>query len=222
MYRFLYGEEAVQAGNLSVLRTASLFRFSDRFRESFLPYSVELGRSVVNRDAKRAILGLFVVWAGLGAMVRECPAIRYFFGNVSLYADQPTDIADLILAYLYERFPGEPGLIQAQPNLAYRSPATEEYRRDLFRDVSAREATDTLSLQLKERQSAIPPILLSYMKATEQLAAFDTARDSDFGGALECAIWVPTRHLTGKTMKRFVDSHQPGNSRALQRLMDID
>jgi hypothetical protein len=217
MYRFLFGAEALEAGDLSRLRTAGLFAFSNEFTERYLPASVELGRSVVNREAKRAIVGLFVVWAGLGALVGEYPQLRYFFGNVSVYSDWPDAAVGTLLAYLYEHHAGPDGLITAHPDSAYRSPAIDEERQRLYRGVATDRARERLHAELKTYGVAPPLILLSYLKATDAMAVFDTARDADFGGALETALWVPTGELTPKTRGRFIESYEAENPHALRR-----
>jgi hypothetical protein len=217
MYRFLFGEEVLLAGDLSRLRTTDLFSFSDTFRVRYLPTSVELGRSVVNREAKRAILGLFVVWAGLGAIAAEYREIEYFFGNVSLYRAWPSAAADTLLAFLYEHYAGPEELISALPETAYRSAEIDELRARLYRNMARETALENLFDELKRHGVAPPPILLSYMKATESMAVFDTARDADFGGALEVALWVPSGELSGKTRKRFIESYEAENSGALRR-----
>lgn len=217
MYRFILGAEALEAGDLSRLRTAALFDYSQEFRERRLPVAVELGRSVVNREARRAIIGLYVVWAGLGALVTEFPQIRYFFGNVSIYSDWPQAAVDSLLAYLYEHHPGPGGAITARAETAYRSGGIARQREQRYRGVNAGEALERLNGDLKQRDLAPPPILLSYLKATDALAVFDTARDGDFGGALETALWVPTERLTSKARRRFIENYAGANSDALQR-----
>lgn len=217
MYRFTFGADALEAADLSRLRTAGLFEYSSAFVESYLPVSVELGRSVVNREAKRAIVGLFAVWAGLGALVVEYPEIRYFFGNVSIYADWPRPAVDTLLAYLSAHHAGPGRLVTARPEAAYRSKAIEEERRRLYRGAPVDQARERLDAELKLHGLALPPILLSYLKATDALAVFDTARDADFGGALETALWVPTGSLTPKTRHRFVDNYEAENPSALRR-----
>ncbi len=217
MYRFLFGEEALGAGDLSCLRTTDLFRFSETFRDRYLGVSVELGRSVVNREAKRAIVGLFVVWAGLGAIAAEYPEVEYFFGNVSVYRAWPAAAVDSLLAFLYEHYAGPAGLISALPETAYRSAAIDELRARLYRTMAREAALESLSDELRKHDVAPPPILLSYMKATESMAVFDTARDADFGGALEAALWVPAGKLSDKARRRFIESYEAENPEALRR-----
>jgi hypothetical protein len=55
--------------------------------------------------------------------------------------------------------------------------------------------------------ASVPPILLSYLGATRDLVYLGAALDSDFGGAVECAILVPFRGLNQKARARFIDSY---------------
>ncbi|MFO8041654.1 MAG: GNAT family N-acyltransferase [Alkalispirochaeta sp.] len=215
MYRYFFCRTAVDRDDLSLLRTSQLFSFSPQFVEQTLGSAVELGRSVVNREAKRAILGLFSVWAGLGAIVVEFPEIRFFFGNVSVYRSWPAAAIDLLLGYLYEHHPGAGGVVGREA-VAYRSAGIAWARRELFAGGSPSEAYRRLEAQLTRYGLQIPPILVSYLRATTGLAVYDTVEDTDFGGAYEVALTVSTRHLTEKTRRRIIDGYQPANGSVLQ------
>ncbi len=200
MYRAIHCGWALQHGGLQALRTAELFRFSDHFRSEYLQYAVELGRSVVNRNARRALAGLFSVWTGLGALMREWTDIRYFFGNVSLYRTLPGEAVAAILGYLFAHHRGETGLVTAHRPVTLAPPPTIP---------GSLEELQTLA---GEKGWTVPPILLSYLKAHPGMLAFDVAEDDDFGGALEVAIAVPTTGITPRTMSRFIDPYRSVNS----------
>ncbi len=85
MYRLIDCGQAIRTAGLPLLRTSMLFEFSDSFVDEVLSRSVELGRSVVNSGARRALQGLFSIWHGLGAIFSNWRHIEYFFGNVSIY-----------------------------------------------------------------------------------------------------------------------------------------
>ena len=204
MYRAIHCGWALESAGPSALRTTSLFAFSARFQAEELPFLVELGRSVVNRNARRAVQGLFSVWSGLGALMREWSDISGFFGNVSVYRDTHDQHLDTLLGYL-DRYHGDRGArVRAKRGNEYlsRSEPTGEHRKQ--------NIPDSLS-GLVERASAegwtLPPILISYLKAAPGLVAFETAVDPDFGNAREIAIMVPVDAITAKTRKRIIDPY---------------
>lgn len=198
MYRAIHCGSALDRGGPQALRTSGLFDYSQPFLTGELPRLVELGRSVVNRNAKRAVQGLFSVWSGLGALIREWPDTLGFFGNVSVYSDVSEEQLDTLLAYLYHFHGDKETRVTAKPSCAYRS------RRELSNVPESFEA-------LTERTSSegwnVPPILVSYLKASPGLIAFDTAVDRDFGLAREIAVMVPVNTITPKTRKRIVDPY---------------
>ncbi len=211
MYRYIFCGDAVAAGGLRALRTAGLFEFSSQFVRETLPATVELGRSVVNQEARRAFLGLYAVWTGLGAIMVEHPEIRFFFGNVSVYRSWPKRAVDLLMAYLTAYHAGPPGQVVAKEGM--NPPLTEVplIRQELFSTCDQQKGYEILRRALGELELTPPPILVSYLRSTTELLVYDAAEDLDFGGALEVAITVPTDRLTPKARRRFVDSYVAEN-----------
>lgn len=213
-YRYVLCADLLAGAGLGRLRTSGLFDFSPRFFAEYLPYTVELGRSVVNREAKKAIMGLFVVWSGLGALVREYPEIRYFFGNVSVYDSYPDELKDLLIRFLEIHHRDTEDLLRPREGLGYQIdrcrtfPYSGSYSGD----------HDTLIAEFASRETFVPPILLSYMGANRDLRYLASARDSDFGGAVECAILVPVANINEKTRKRFIDGYEGTNPRRFAEL----
>lgn len=213
LYRAIHCGWALENRGVEALRTHQLFEFGTEFASTILPRAVELGRSVVNRSAKRAIQGLFSVWVGLGAMVREWPDIEYFFGNVSLYRSLPESAVAGILSYLYDYHAAPSGLVSAhEPSPAWprdRNRAdSAQPREEAFAELERKAATEGW---------LFPPILLTYLKACPGLLAFDATVDQDFAEAIEVAIAVPIAELTKKTVARFITPYRSTNSHAFAR-----
>ena len=70
------------------LNTFKYYEFSSDFSQNYADYTLELGRSFVNPDAKRKIWGLFSIWeCGLGPLInyqKDHNSIQYILGQVSL------------------------------------------------------------------------------------------------------------------------------------------
>ncbi len=207
MYRAQHGGYALRTGGVGALRTSSLFEFSPDFREKELPYLIELGRSVVNTASRRAIQGLFSVWSGLAALHRELPELLGYFGNVSVYDDISDEQLDTLLGYLYTHHGDTTARVTARPELCRpleNSP----------KDIPA--SFDALIERAAHEGWAVPPILISYLKASPGFTAFDTAIDADFGGVREIAILVPLDNIAPKTYARFIEPYVSTNPDAFR------
>jgi hypothetical protein len=213
LYSVIFCRDALAHGRVDWLRTTQLFSYSSEFSTTVLPAAVELGRSVVNSGARRAILGLFAVWGGLGAIMVERPDIAWFFGNVSVYRTWPAPAIAHLLAYLAAHHAPTRPWLHAHPDYAYHAPEVATlcpaYR-------TAADPWEALTAALARFGCTPPPILLSYLRSSDGLVAHDTAVDHDFGGALEIAITVPVSSVTRRTRDRFVSTYRAVNGGLLR------
>jgi hypothetical protein len=212
-YRAVRCDWALHHCGPDALRTNSLFEYGDAFLADYLPFTIELGRSVVNSGARKAVSGLFSVWVGLGAMIREWPATRYFFGNVSLYRSLPLDARQTIVRYLKRNHAPERPLVNARHRVSgIDAPAVAAPRVPGKQQSSGEpRSLDDLAATATAGGWSLPPILVSYLKANPSLLALGVAEDDDFGGAWEAAIIVPVENLSRRTIDRFVASYVPRN-----------
>ena len=83
-YRYIKCNNAITESNEILLSTTHYFDFSELFVQTFLPYTIELGRSWVQPNYQPSInprKGLFAldnIWDGLGALIKFNPEIKYF------------------------------------------------------------------------------------------------------------------------------------------------
>lgn len=204
MYRAIHCGHLLESWNADpgTLRTAGLFHFSPDFVREDLPFLVELGRSVVHRDAHRAIQGLFSVWSGLGALTHHWPDIQGFFGNVTVYPTMPRPALKTLWTYLERHHLEQSDRVRARDSGPRRDLAAMP---DDAVDPRCVESLHGLMECAARDGWEVPPILVSYLKACPGLRVFDIAYDEDFGGALEIAIHVPLDGVTDKTRRRFID-----------------
>lgn len=205
LYRFQLGSMAALNG-LDILRTYSLFDYSDRFVNTILPFAIELGRSVVNPTARKRNLGFFATWVGLGALLRAYPTVAYFFGNVSLYNTLPAAGRDALVAYMHRFYaPPEP-LLVARPDIRYTSESSLSDRQaSTANDDSPEQRINQLRDLLSPWDMTIPPVLQSYMSLSTGIWCGETAKDEDFGDALEMGLVVPVSTINAKIRARFID-----------------
>ncbi len=191
VYRYQFGDVAPPGGG-GVLRTATLFRYSREFDREVRPAGIELGRSVVSGTARRRLLGLFALWTGLRALLDRHPSVEWFFGNVSLYRTLPVVARDRIVAFLERWYGAEPPLLVAREGLRHHpDPSAVRAVEGAGEPGSPEEAIRILAGLLRGSGTRVPPILQSYLAIARELHFGETARDSDFGDALEVGIVVP-------------------------------
>lgn len=213
MYRYLRAADARRADGSYGLPTARLFEFSPVFCEEVLPYTIELGRSVVNRSARRAIMGLFCVWAGLGALVVELPECRYFFGKFTTYPSYHPAARAALFRFL-GLYCADPDCL-VYPREALRVQADSEIELPAYAGTDYEADYELLRIRAAEVGEAIPPLVISYLALTRSLRCFGTARNPHFGNVLESAILVPIADIGAKQRARFIASYESVNPAAI-------
>lgn len=175
------------------LSTEHYFRFSDRFREEFLPWTIELGRSFVqpsyqSRDNNKSIFALDNLWDGLGALTVLNPEIRYFFGKVTMYTDFNVEARNMIIYFMHRYFPDHDELMEGidpvEMEIDY-----EKYDA-MFTGDNYNEDHRTLCQQVRERGENIPPLINSYMGISPSMRTFATVHNNDFGAVEETGILI--------------------------------
>ena len=175
------------------LSTEHYFRFSDKFREEFLPWTIELGRSFVqpsyqSRDNNKSIFALDNLWDGLGALTVLNPEIRYFFGKVTMYTDFNVEARNMIIYFMHRYFPDHDELMEGidpvEMEINY-----EKYDA-MFTGDNYNEDHRTLCQQVRERGENIPPLINSYMGISPSMRTFATVHNNDFGAVEETGILI--------------------------------
>lgn len=160
--------------------TSALFDFDSRFLEYVGPHVMELGRSFVNFDAKKARYALHNLWDGLGALIKFYPEIKYFFGKVTLYPSLLNEEIDHIFEFLEEMFPTDLIVVSKNPIGFVRSYSFSKENGYL----------KNRNLLKKKLTNPVPPLLKSYMEISDTMKYYGAALNEKFGNVVECAILI--------------------------------
>jgi hypothetical protein len=163
-----------------------------------LPHALELGRSVVNTAARRARVGLFAIWQGLGALVRE-RAIATFFGNVTLYAGYPHAAQRVLVGTAEALYRAEQSPLLARRGLRFTGCCAP----GLCRPTEAGAKLQALRRVLSGAGAPIPIMLQSYLQLGADVICGQTVYDADFGDALEIGITIPVSAIEGQRRATF-------------------
>ncbi len=202
-YRFIVSRDS----HPKHMSTEHYFRFSDRFRQEYLPHLIELGRSFVqplyqgSRANPRGIYALDNLWDGLGALVVLNPDIRYFFGKVTMYGHYEQDARNLLIYFLKQYFPDRENLVEP----IHPIPLHIDYNAmaEIFCGGSYAEDYKILVREIRKFQENIPPLIHSYMSISPSMRVFGTVCNPDFGEVEETGILITIKDIYKSKSERY-------------------
>ena len=210
-YRLIFGNEvAINENGQPDLVTASMYKFSQKFIDEFLPYTIELGRSFVHPDYQASKMGskslysLDNLWDGLGAITVLRPDMKYFFGKVTVYPSYEEQARELIFTFLNKYFPDEDALVE--PIDPFIRPAFAADYAGLFAGGSFKEEYKILNGKVRERGVNIPPLVNTYMGLSAKMKSFGYAVCEELGGLIEFAIMVPIYEMYEEKKARHIET----------------
>ncbi|MFM6946978.1 MAG: GNAT family N-acetyltransferase [Flavobacteriales bacterium] len=207
-YRYLVCKDAQDKNGQYHLSTTHYFEFSQKFKELYLPYTIELGRSWVQPNfqptvnPKKGLFALDNIWDGLGALIRFYPEVKYFFGKVTMYPDYDSSSRDFLLYFLHCFFPDPDQLIKAYHPLQIGD--TSAYQTKI-ENKDYKEAFKELNSFVREQGTFIPPLMNIYMNLSATMRTFDTAVNPDFGNVEETGILVTIADIYPDKKERHLD-----------------
>jgi hypothetical protein len=212
-YRFLYGTDIRfdEDGQPLMATAHGMFRFSEKFINEFLPYTVELGRAFValeyqsTRVGSKSLFALDNLWDGLGALAIVLPGMKYYFGKVTMYPSYPTAARDVILYFLREQFPDKDKLIE--PIVPLLTGTDEEPMKALFCHENYKDNYRALKQEVQKSGVSIPPMVSAYMGLSATMRIFGTAVNYDFGNVEETGLLIAVDELLEEKRARYIDSY---------------
>lgn len=202
-YRFI----VCTTSNPPHLSTEHYFRFSDRFRHDYLPWTIELGRSFVQskyqaRHSAKGIYALDNIWDGLGALVVLNPKARYLFGKVTMYTSYKQVARNALIYFLRRYFADKDALVEGIHPIDLD--LDDPYYEELFCGQTYEENYRILLQKVREFDETIPPLINSYMNLSPTMRLFDTVANPDFGGVEETGILVTIRDIYPEKKLRYI------------------
>jgi hypothetical protein len=211
-YRYFVCSEVYndEDGNCN-LATARLFKFSKKFRDDYIPYMIELGRSFVqpayqstNRKGK-GIYAMDNLWDGLGAVWLKHPHIKYFFGKVTMYTTYDKEARDLILYFLKKYFPDRENLVLPFEPLEFSTDI--DMLAGILNGQSYSDDYKQLSANVRARGENIPPLINAYMNLSPTMKVFGTAMNYSFGDVEETALMVTLNDMYDEKIERHLKTY---------------
>ena len=189
------------------LSTEHYFRFSDRFRTEFLPWTIELGRSFVQtsyqaRRNPKSLYALDTLWDGLGALIVLNPKVKYLFGKVTMYGTYREAARNALIWFLRRYFADPDRLVEGISPLELD--LDDPYYESFFTGKTYEENHRILMQKLREFDETVPPLIHSYMNLSPTMRLFDTVTNPDFGGVEETGILVTINDIYPEKKLRYI------------------
>ena len=220
-YRYMLGKNwELGPDGQPLLATSHMFRFSKRFLDEYMPYTVELGRSFVAlyyqnvRKDTKSIFALDNLWDGLGALPVVFPEVRYFFGKMTMYPSYIRKGRDMILFFLKKYFHDKDNLITPLNPISIEHD-TAEFEK-LFDKDNFRDNYRILNQQIRLMGMNIPPLVNAYMNLSPTMKLFGTAINYGFGDVEETGILIAFDEIYDEKRMRHIDSFVKQHPEALQ------
>lgn len=211
-YRFIIGKNVdIDKYGKPMLATAHLLNFSDKFIENYLPYTVELGRSFVTLEyqstlhSRKGIFALDNLWDGLGALTVIDPAVKYFFGKVTMYGTYNKHARNMILYFLNKYFPDPDKLVYPISPLQTNTDINQ--MEELFKGKTFKEDYRILNKEVRSLGLNIPPLINAYMGLSPYMKFFGTAINDEFGDVEESGILIEIDQILQEKRQRHIESY---------------
>lgn len=211
-YRYILGPD-IKLGEdgQPLLATSHMFHFSDRFIKEYLPYTIELGRSFVSpeyQSSKAGAKGLFALdnlWDGLGALCIINPAMKYFFGKMTMYPEFNRQARDLIQHFLFKHFEDKEKLVTPVDPL--RIETDRSYMDSILKEDDFKDDYKCLNAEVRRLGENIPPLVNSYMSLSPTMRTFGGGINHEFSEAEETCILITFDEIYEAKKARHIDSY---------------
>lgn len=210
-YRFIRCDEAITPTGEINLATTELFSFSEKLKQHYLPYTIELGRSFVqpkfqpSSENRKGLFSLDNLWDGLGALITDNADIKYLFGKVTMYTDFNLLARDRILTFMAYYFPDEEKLVWPHNPVTIKNDMTAFVK--LLQGKDYKDGHKLLNQQVRALGENIPPLINSYMNLSATMKTFGTAINTHFGEVEETGILVTIDDIYSTKKERHVSSY---------------
>jgi hypothetical protein len=210
-YRFILCKDAEYKDGKVLLATTELFDFSEEFYKTYLPYTIELGRSFIqpmyqpSEQFRKGLFSLDNLWDGLGAILVDNPSQKHFYGKVTMYTDFNRQARDYILSFMKHYFPDPDQLVTPIHGITIETDVSAFLNE--LKSLDYKEGHALLNKNVRTLGENIPPLVNAYMNLSPTMKSFGTATNPTFGDVEETGILVTMVDIYESKKERHVNTY---------------
>jgi putative hemolysin len=183
----------------------TLFEYEQKFIDTYLPNSIELGRSFVQPKywGSRA---LDYLWYGIGAYLKQNPHIKTMFGPVSLSSTYPSMAKDLIVYYYAYYYKAPQTFVKAK--MPYQYTHAISNIKELYSLDNAKKDFKNLKFALTNMQVTVPTLFKQYSELCEDKGIYflDFNIDEQFNSCVDAFIVVDIDKIKSTQKQRYIEN----------------
>lgn len=205
-YRYAIGSKYIH--HIQHLSMSHYFRFSGKFENEYLPYSIELGRAWVNPIYQssavdsRSIFALDNLWEGIGAIVAENENVKYLYGKITIPENYDYTSRILLCWFMNHYFKAKNNLVvPLNPVITPQVMAVSGLKiigNDMETDFK------TIANYVKALGIVIPPLITAYLRLARHMMTFGTVLNPELGNAFETGILIAVKDIYPEKYERYI------------------
>ncbi len=206
-YRLGIGNSILEKYGKDGFYTSTLFDYSADFINNYLPNSIELGRSFVQKQYWNTN-ALNYLWQGIGAFLSNYPSVKYLFGGVSISNNYTEYVKELITFYFEKWYSDDSKLVSSKRKFIITKTNQNEYK-ELFTSTTAKEDYKILKKIIKPLGFSIPILYKHYADLCEEKGVkfLDFGVDPDFENCIDGLILVDVSLIKEEKREKFIKSN---------------
>ena len=207
-YRIGLGKDILQEYGKDGFYTSTIFNYSPNFIQKYIPDSIELGRSFIQKKYWNTN-ALNYLWQGIGAFLSHHEYVRYMFGGVSISNSYPESARKMIVYYFNKWFGSEHILADAFSKFNIPEISLNKYD-DLFVGKDYKEDYRILKAMLKPYGYSVPILYKHYSELCYEggVKFLDFAIDKEFENCVDGLILVDVDLIKDEKQERYISSHK--------------
>jgi len=204
-YRIGIGNEIINTYGIEGFYTSTLFNFTENFSQNYLPESIELGRSFVQKKYWNTN-ALHYLWQGIGAFLAHNEEIKFMFGGVSISNNYPESTKRMIVYFFSKWFGSEEVLAESKNKFMIPEKSSEVYSEQ-FCSAEYKHDYKMLKNMMKPYGFSIPVLYKHYSELCEDggVKFLDFGVDKDFENCIDGLILVDIKKIKEEKRDRYIN-----------------